>query len=429
MRSVIVSILLGLCVAVGAVPQTGVNEGARRQKSRPASVPTTAVPQTAMERKQPPAQKPAHLISVPVVVKDSEGRYVSDLQQSDFEIYEDDVKRSLASFEPVTAPVSIVLLLDTSISTQDQLANIRRAAHGFVDKLQETDRVKLITFDDQIREMNDFTADRAIVKTAIRKAESGYNTKFYDAMNVALESLREIDGRKAIVIFSDGVDYRSDYASAESTLRWLEQDGVLVYPIRFSTRLAAERKAREQAGEPLPTREVSKTTSATPEPFPGTTPGPTPRGEPRTGPLGLPLPDDILRRRRDSRRDDDRVPTTERPPAGEVGSDVPTGRGTRPSRRDKPAEDKIGGMLDRLYISADNYLKALAEKSGGELFRADTVTDLPGAFSQVATELRAQYTLTFAPTNKTADSYYAIKITSHRPGLIVRARPGYRPRG
>ncbi len=75
-------------------------------------------------------------------------------------------------------------------------------------------------------------------------------------MNVALEVLREVDGRKAIVIFSDGVDYRSDYATAESTIRSLEADGLLVYAIRFSTRAAAEKLAREQAGSSLPTREI-----------------------------------------------------------------------------------------------------------------------------------------------------------------------------
>jgi VWFA-related protein len=141
--------------------------------------------------------------------------YVSDLRKDDFTVFENDTPQNVVLFGGVSEPVSVVLLLDTSTSTQDKLGEIRRAALGFVNELQTHDRVKLITFDDQVTEVNDFTADRAGIKAAILKAHSGYGTKFYDAMNVALESVKEIDGRKAIVIFSDGVDYRSDYASAE----------------------------------------------------------------------------------------------------------------------------------------------------------------------------------------------------------------------
>ena len=388
-----------------------------------------------------------------MVVTNSSGQYISDLAHNELEIFEDDIKQNIALFTPMAAPTSVVLLLDTSISTQEKLGEIRRAAQVFVDQLQPGDRIKLITFNDQIKEMNEFTADRVVIKTAIRNAESGYNTKVYDAMNVALESLREVDGRKALVIFSDGVDYRSDYASSASTLRALEQDGVLVYPIRFSTRIAAERLAREQAGQGvhLPTKEVVRSTSGTRDPLPGEPPTPAPSSEPRTGPLGLPPPDEIFRRRRDSDRNRDRYPPTGRPPAGEVGSDVPAGRarvrspphadsrarksrtgtlGARvPVKSTKPPEDTVGLMLDRLYTTADTYLQALADKSGGQLRRADTVNSLPKAFSEIAKELKANYLLGYASSIKAHDGqYHMIKITSPRSGVVIRARAGYRAR-
>ncbi|HKR59118.1 MAG TPA: VWA domain-containing protein, partial [Pyrinomonadaceae bacterium] len=252
---------------------------------------SVATPQQAQDK------KPAALIHISVIVSDASGRHVSDLQKNDFEIVEDGVKQNITGFTPAGEPFSVVLLLDTSVSTQEKLGDIRRAAVVFVDQLQKSDRIKVVTFDDQIRELTDFSADRTILKKAILNAQPGYGTKFYDGMNVALESLREVEGRKAIVLFSDGVDYRSDYASSEGTLRSLEQDRVVVYPIRFSTRAAAERVARGQAGQ-LPTREVVKSTS------PGT-PSPDDRDEipssqPRTGPLGFPSPEDILRGRRRS---------------------------------------------------------------------------------------------------------------------------------
>jgi VWFA-related protein len=369
----------------------------------------------------------SNLIQVPAIVTDASGHYISDLQQADFEVFEDGVKQNVVSFTPAGTPFSIVLLLDTSVSTQERLGDIRRAAQVFVDQLQKADRIKVITFDDQVREANEFSADRAVVKKAIQNIQSGYGTKFYDGMNVALEALREIAGRKAIVIFSDGVDYRSDYATAESTLTFLEQDGVLVYPIRFSTRVAAERLAREQAGPQLPTREVVKSTS--PE---RPNPDEIPSSQPRTGPLGFPSPEEILRRRRDSDRGRDRLPPTDRPPAGEIGKDIPTGRSdprvsSKSRERKEPTEDPIKVMLDRLYTTADTYLQSAADKSGGQLLRAEDVTNLPAAFSQVAAELHAQYFLAFEPSNKTRDDKYrTIKVTSTRPGMTIRARAGYR---
>ncbi len=85
-------------------------------------------------------------------------------------------------------------------------------------------------------------------------------------------------------------------------------------------------------------------------------------------------------------------------------------------------------MLDRLYTTADTYLQSVVEKSGGQILRVDELTSLSGAFSQIATELRSQYFLGYDPANKNRDDqYHLIKVTSTRPGLVVRARAGRRP--
>jgi hypothetical protein len=349
-------------------------------KQAPAPTPSPEIRQQA----EPVKTYPKGLVGVPVIVTDATGRYVTDLNQTDFEVHEDGVKQNVSLFQAAAEPFSVVLLLDTSVSTQGKLGDIRRAANAFVDQLPMSDRIKVISFDDQVRELGEFSVDRAVVKKAILRAESGYSTKFYDAMNVALEVLREVDGRKAIVIFSDGVDYRSDYATAESTLRFLEADGVVVYPIRFSTRAAAEKLAREQAGSPLPTREIVKSTTGSQEPVPGEIPS----SQPKTGPLGLPSPEEILRRRRESGRNRDRLPPGDRPPAGEIGVDLPTGRSDprvsskgRDDRK-KPTEDPIVVMLDRLYTTADTYLQSVVEKSGGQILRVDELASLPVRLSK-----------------------------------------------
>jgi VWFA-related protein len=83
-------------------------------------------------------------------------------------------------------------------------------------------------------------------------------------------------------------------------------------------------------------------------------------------------------------------------------------------------------MLDLAYLTADGYLKALAEKSGGRLLRADTLASLPDAFEQIAAELRTQYMLGYYPINKERDERYRkIKVDTTRKNIIIRSRPGY----
>jgi VWFA-related protein len=83
-------------------------------------------------------------------------------------------------------------------------------------------------------------------------------------------------------------------------------------------------------------------------------------------------------------------------------------------------------MLDMAYLTADSYLKALADKSGGRLLRADNIGSLPDAFAQIAAELRTQYLLGYYPINKERDERYRkIKVETTRKNVVVRARPGY----
>lgn len=83
--------------------------------------------------------------------------------------------------------------------------------------------------------------------------------------------------------------------------------------------------------------------------------------------------------------------------------------------------------MDNLYLTADSYLKALADNSGGQLYRADTVSTLPQSFAAIAAELRTQYLLGYYPTNKNNDgSYRKIQVKTTRKDISVRARPGYR---
>lgn len=379
------------------------------------------------------------LVTVPVIATDAGGLYITDLRKEEFAVTEDGVKQEIAFFGKVAAPFHVVLMLDTSSSTQDKLKLIQQAASAFVEQLQPADRVKVISFDDTVKDLNEFTSDRDILRAAINGTKSGQGTKVYDAIELALNSIRKIRGRKAIVIFTDGMDWHSDKATFDGTVRWLDEEGVVVYPIRYETRATTERLAREQSSQTtpqLPTIDVIRTppSGTTAPTFPSDSSIPTSGTERRTGPFGLPLPEDIMRRRReDERNRDRRVPTgdpgrlppdvdvRDRRPRNIPGSEPETSRRTEPGR-----DDSVSRMLDLAYLTADSYLKTLAEKSGGKLLRADTLGSLPDAFSQIAAELRTQYMLGYYPINKERDERYRhIKVTTARKNVVLRSRPGY----
>ena len=392
------------------------------------------------------------LVTVPVIATTREGNYIADLRQEEFSVSENGVKQEVAFFATVSAPFHVVLMLDTSGSTREKIGLIREAAVTFVDQLQNVDRVKVISFDDQVRELSEFTNERALLRNAINKTMPGRGTKLYDAFEVALSSIRYIKGRKAIVLFSDGVDYHSDRATFDGTLHWLDEESVIVYPIRYDTREATARLMREQIeeqqGPQLPTIGVIRA------PAPGTTAPTFPSDDPdaiptsgqtrkNTGPFGLPSASEILRRRRESEREDrerenqrtggrypDRYPSPDRDPRSSRTD--PTDPRNDPRSSPSPGEDEFMRIeLDRLYLMADSYLLELANKSGGQVLRADTLGSLPAAFAKIAAELRTQYAIGYYPVDKKRDgTYRKIKVTTTRKNLSVRARPGYRaPRG
>lgn len=87
-------------------------------------------------------------------------------------------------------------------------------------------------------------------------------------------------------------------------------------------------------------------------------------------------------------------------------------------------------MLDQLYLTADSYLNHLADKSGGRILRADSLSSLPDAFAKIAAELRTQYAIGYYPINKDRDGQYRkLKVSTNRKNVIIRARPGYRAPG
>ncbi|HEU4837096.1 MAG TPA: VWA domain-containing protein [Pyrinomonadaceae bacterium] len=178
------------------------------------------------------------LVTVPVSVLDRQGRFVSGLKREDFHLFEDGVEQSIVHFEPTEMPFTVALLLDTSASTRFHLSEIKEAAITFAKKLRPQDRVLVVTFSDEVLTLTEATSDLELITDVIEAdVRSGQSTRLYDAVNLVMnERLNKIKGRKAIVLFTDGVDTTSYLATGRSTLHDAEELDALIYPIQYDTR-------------------------------------------------------------------------------------------------------------------------------------------------------------------------------------------------
>jgi VWFA-related protein len=427
-RAVALCLILALlCLPHSSASQQKKNVDNRQKETVPAApAKSDDAPQVVETQDDGEVEKvDTNLVSIPVIVSDRAGVYVPDMRQEELAVSEDGAPQELAFFSTVTQPFTVILMLDTSASTEEKLKDIRRAAIAFVSQLQPKDRVKVMSFDDEVHDLNPFTSDQAVIARAIQATRAGKGTKLYDALQTALTLLKPGKGRrKAIVIFTDGVDFRSESFSYVNNIRALEESGAIIYPIRYNTRIETERIAREQAsggGRPDIASIIKGRGAGGTQPIPtgttfpgGTIPGGNDDGQPRIG--GIPLPTlPAPPRRDDPRRDDPRRDDPRRSPYPEQRDD------TRPAN-----EDGLGFMLDALYKTADSYLNELARRSGGKLTRADTLESLPAAFKEIAAELRTQYAIGYYPSNPVKNGgYRKIKISTTRKGTSVRARPGY----
>jgi VWFA-related protein len=352
----------------------------------------------------------ATLVEVPAVVTDQGGRFVVDLSKSDFALFEDGKRQEISVFTAVKQPFNAVLVLDTSNSAQDRLRAIQNTAVTFTKQLATGDRVMVISFDNEVRQLTDFTADARELEGAIRATESGFGKLLYEGVTRALEQLRNVEGRRAVVLFSDGVDMRSIEATAESAARLAEQIGAVIYVVRFDTRWWIEAEARRQQAE--------QPKSKLPFHVDGRIPLPPEFGGPEPTNPEIPTP---------------RSPKVE-VGQGSVGIGGPRRQspgypGNNDSRSFPSAEprDPLAENLDKLYGEAESFMQLLALRTGGKVFDADTFERTRSAFAAIADELRNQYLLGYYPSaSRRDDKFHKIRVEVSRKTVQVRARSGYR---
>ena len=212
----------GLTLAVsGALAGTLVAAGARQSQQDPFRI-----------------QVQVEAVSLGVAVSDDRGRFVSGLTADDFTVREDGVPQQISFFAAEAAPLTILVLLDASLSMRASLDYVKEAAATFVDRLWEGDVAMIGEFNDRVRFGGEFTDDRFRLTANIMALDPLGPTALYDASILALERLYFADGdRKALLIFTDGDDSRSmgfgSEASAGDAIEAARFTDAVVYAIGF----------------------------------------------------------------------------------------------------------------------------------------------------------------------------------------------------
>jgi VWFA-related protein len=314
------------------------------------------------------------LVSVDVIVTDRDGNRGSALLKvSDFAVYEDGVRQKISSFSATDVPFNLVLLLDTSGSAREEVGLMRRAARRFLDELRPQDRVAIIQFNGEVELLKDLTSDRARLEEALQLLDPGSGTSFYDSLKLTIDEVfKKVEGRKAIVALTDGVDSYG-YTTFDQILPALERSNILTYFLELDT------EAFTQAGM---TRDCS---------------------------------------------DENHFEFSRKQLKkyfAEYGSDAVLTEHQPHCLLSRTERMQINR---RLYESARRELREMADKTGGRVYPVKDLRQLEPAYSQIAAELRTYYSIAYYPTNeKRNGKWRTLRVMINRPGLVARTRPGYR---
>ena len=195
----------------------------------------------AAAQQAPPATQPSfrsgvELVSLNVTVMEGT-RYITDLEQKDFNVFEDGVKQDVTFFNRTNLPIALALLLDTSASMDTKLPTAQEAAIGFARRLRTQDLAEVIDFDNRVTVLQNFTNSAQELETAIRRTSAGGSTSLYNAVYIALKDLKKVVAKKAdeirrqaIIVLSDGED-TSSLLPFEEVLDLAKRSETAIYTI------------------------------------------------------------------------------------------------------------------------------------------------------------------------------------------------------
>ncbi len=180
---------------------------------------------------QPTFKAGAQIVPLYITVLDSTKRLVPDLQQSDFEVFDNNQPVNVVLFQNEPEPFSVVVMLDTSGSMTGSIDLLRDAAEQFLIRLLPEDKGMVGAFNDKIQfPVRDFTSDRDELISALKDVDYGNPTRLFDAIQASIEELARVKGRRVVLVFTDGEDTASKIGMGDALDR-ARTDEAMIYSI------------------------------------------------------------------------------------------------------------------------------------------------------------------------------------------------------
>jgi VWFA-related protein len=323
-----------------------------------------------------------NVVNVLATVRDKHGKIVKDLTKDDFIMTEDGRPQTIRYFTKESdLPLTLGLLVDTSLSQRRVLDQERTASHGFLDQMLRVDKDQafIIHFDREVELLQDLTSSRDKLEVALEQLQTpqltqtsgndpsssdpnsgrgsrrmgGAGTLLYDAIYLASDELmKKQQGRKALVVLSDGVDHGSK-ETLESAIATAQRSDTVVYSILF-------------------------------------------KDDERDGGGGFGGPH-----------------------IGMGGGGMGGGMGRHGGGRGYPREEQ--------RPDGKKVLERISKETGGRMFEVSKKDPIDQIYDQIGEELRSQYSLGYTPDRAAADGplYRKIQLTTKQSGLVVQTREGY----
>ena len=184
----------------------------------------------AAQQQAPTFKSGTQIVSLFVTVQDLQKRLVPSLVQADFDVFDNEKTQPIVYFDNSIRPINVVVMLDTSGSMTLTIDLLKQAAEQFLLRLLPDDKGRVGAFNDKIQINAKWSSDRDQMITDVKNLDYGNGTRLWDAVGVALDELKPIDGRKVILVFTDGDDTESKI-SLGNVIERARTDEVMIYAI------------------------------------------------------------------------------------------------------------------------------------------------------------------------------------------------------
>lgn len=214
---------------------------------------------SAQDQQRPAFRSSVRTVPIYATVADGSGRLVPDLEQSDFEVFDNGKPVPIALFDKTVQPIAVVVAIDASGSMTLVLDFVKMAAETFILRLLPEDKGMVMSFDDVVRVSGDFTSDRdALLRYLRTEMRFGNGTRLWDAMYQGTAHLQKQSLRKVVLVLSDGENTAGD-VDGEAVLARAQDDHVMVYTIGMRNRYRLGNQVVDTRPDPFLTKLTAQT--------------------------------------------------------------------------------------------------------------------------------------------------------------------------